>query len=50
VVDRSFMGFSEYRFILDWSRNKLDKDRLKEGEEIRKFYKNIIFILNDHFQ
>ena len=38
------------RFILDWSRNKSDPEKVKEAAEIENFYKKVLFLLNDHFQ
>ena len=50
VVDRSFMSFNKHHFILDWSRNKSDRSKIKEAEQISYFYERVKYILNDHFQ
>ena len=48
--DRSFMGFGDHKFMLEWSRNTTPERKEVEASEYEKFYKSVVHLLNNHFQ
>ena len=43
------MSFGDKKFMLDWSRNKSDEEKVLEGQEMHEFQQKVFDILNKHW-
>ena len=49
VVHEAFMSFGRSKFVLDWSRNKSEREKIEEGNEYRRLFDTVVNILQNHW-
>ena len=50
IVEKSVMLFNKAKFLMNWSRNETDEEKIKEGHELRRLHQHVLNILKTEFQ
>ena len=49
MVHESVMLFGKIKFVIKWSRNRSDSQKITEASESFRLYNHILHILQNHF-